>query len=256
MEKTENPKVKEYLIDITSQKLDSCEIFAKVFGEGFARGTLESNLNKVYTNGGKEDFESYYDYKDKSVTICNEGEELITPKDIQNDKKLKRITTHEGIHAIFPYLHKELGKGATEGLCNWIMTKAGISTKNFERLTKIVNILELAVGEENVMRLGKGDIEANIPSQLQMTKEECVETFKILNGIYYLEKETECIEDIVNVLMEYRDRDNLNLEEKTQVEKDYEELKNNSLYLGFLDNTEEYLILEGKEDTLDQRIVY
>ena len=44
MKKTENPKIKEFLIMFSSETLEQCALFTQTFGNGFARMRLEQNV--------------------------------------------------------------------------------------------------------------------------------------------------------------------------------------------------------------------
>ncbi len=152
MKKAENQEVKEYLIYTTSNILDGCEVFTRVFGENFARNSLEKNLNSVYTNVNKGNFEAYSNYENNYIIICSDKGEFLAPKDIEKDKRLKQKTVHEGAHMALKKSQeeceangtkaetgmstvlkngKEIGVGLDEGLIVWILKKAGFPTRRF-----------------------------------------------------------------------------------------------------------------------------
>lgn len=152
MKKVENQAVKEYLIDMTSNILDGCELFTRVLGKNFARNSLENNLNSVYTNMNKGNFEAYSNYENNYIIICSDKGEFLTPEDIEKDKRLKQKAAHEGAHMALKKSQeeceangtkaetgmstvlkngKEIAVGFDEGLIVWILKKAGFFTRRF-----------------------------------------------------------------------------------------------------------------------------
>lgn len=150
MGRQENQAVKKYLIESTSKVLDGCPVFTKVFGENFAKNSLEKNLGHVYTNEEKVEYDAYCNYEDKSITICSGGEKSLSPEDIENDKRLKYEIDHEGAHIALAKSQEEcekngikaetgmctilsdgteIGVGLGEGLIAWILKKAGVDSR-------------------------------------------------------------------------------------------------------------------------------
>lgn len=280
MEKNENSEVKKYLINTTSQILDNCELFTRVFGKNFAKESLERNLNAVYTNGEKEVYDYYYDWENNTISMHGD----LSPEDFEKDEILKYKALHEGCHAVLRKSDEEckgngtkaeigmciipnsdnekeetIGLGLNEGLDVWILEKAGLPPRNSKILTNFIRLLELQVGEENIMRLGKGDIEENIPNQLHMTKEECVEIMQISDHVFDLEQEINGMDRIIDVLMKYRNKVIDKSEKETQFANASEELKEDEIYNYYINNSleyKEYLSDKKKVNSLDSQIVY
>ncbi len=211
MEKIENAEVREYLIKFVSETLEECELFTKVFGKGYAKKRLDINLKKVYTNEYNDFYIGYYNYNDKSITICtkNRNEPKLTPKALDTKEETLSLILHESIHAIFNRTDQEkraykinngtgmleelkngleIGRGLNEGLTNWICEKAGYPNLYYEELTNFVKQLELTLGEKRVMKLGKGDIQINIPQILKLPKEYAYAFLSCVDEVYNLEE--------------------------------------------------------------------
>lgn len=129
--------------------------------------------------------------------------------DIENNKKLKHLILHESIHAIFKRTKEEckkiniedgtgvlefynngqeLGRGFNEGLTEWICQKAGYGEKSYPAEKDIIKILELALGEETVMKFCKGDIRENVAKILKMNEAESIQLMTLVDKIYQDEK--------------------------------------------------------------------
>lgn len=155
-----NPEVKEYLIKFVIDTLENCDLFVKTFGSGFAESRLNDNLREVYTNEKSSTSSGYYDFADKSITLCESGvdDKLLAPEDIDSSENKKATILHEAIHAILRKLKEEceeigvvdvtgimesykddseLGRGLNEGLTNWIVEKAGLKPNGYETLTNV-----------------------------------------------------------------------------------------------------------------------
>lgn len=208
----ENQEIRQYLINFAEKTLNKCEAFTKVYGKDFVRKRLEKNLEKVYTDiSSSNPNTALYDMENSCITIFSENnlDKLLTVADIENNKKLKHLILHESIHAIFRRTkeecqefgiedgtgilefysnEQELGRGFNEGLTEWICQKAGYGEQSYDSEKGIIKILELAIGEEAVMNLAKGDIKGNVAKILQMNEVECLQVMALVDNIYQNER--------------------------------------------------------------------
>lgn len=204
----ENEEIRQYLIDFVEKTLNECKAFTRVYGEHFARKRLEINLKKVYTDISSNNVNNaFYDIENLCITF--HSAKILTIADIENNKKLKHLKLHEAIHAIFRRTkeecqdfgiedgtgivefykdNQELGRGLNEGLTDWICQKAGYGGTHYIHETNIIKILELAIGEDAVMRLANGDIKGNIAQLLKMNKLECLQIIALVDKIYQNEQ--------------------------------------------------------------------
>lgn len=282
MSRIENPGVKRYIVNFAISKLNNCDLFVKVYGRNFAKSRLDINLDKVYTNEENEHARGYYRYEESSVTICESGKDgkILTSEDIEQNSKTKATVLHELIHAILRRtklecqlygieagtgIHEgykngiELGRGLNEGLTNWICKKAGVNITGYRRLTNFINILELANGEENIMRLGKGNVQKNMPSLLGVSKETCLSWLSKTDHIYILEEQNNFFIRTRNILKDYMNIDNLPKEEREKVVEKYVELQRDPDYAEIIyDNPEyqDYLEQIDGEDTIEEELDY
>lgn len=74
-------------------------------------------------------------------------------------------------------LEVEIGRGLNEGLTNWIVRKTGLPTNGYRTLTNFMEELELAIGEDNVMEMGKGNLCERIPKLLKIDYDECLKNY-------------------------------------------------------------------------------
>lgn len=211
----ENEEIKQYLINFAENTLNECEAFTKVYGKDFVRKRLDINLDKVYVTYIDGDSNkvntAYYDLNNHCITIFlnTQSAKPLQKDDIEKNKKLKQLLLHEIVHAIFMRTKEEcktlgidsgtgvlefyddgtdIGRGLNEGLTQWICQKAGYGTIAYITEMKIIKMLELAIGEESVMKLANGDIRGNIAQLLQMTEEECIHNLALVDNIYQNEK--------------------------------------------------------------------
>lgn len=210
----ENEEIRQYLIDFVEKVLNECEAFTNVYGKEFVRKRLEKNLKKVHMNTSSDDFNTgLYNMENHSITIfaSNNSEKSLTITDIENNKKLKHMILHESLHAIFRRTleecqefnivdgtgilefyknNQELGRGLNEGLTEWICQKAGYGEQAYTAEKNIIKILELAIGEDAVMKLANGDVKGNVEQLLQMSKVECLQVISLVDNIYQNEQRT------------------------------------------------------------------
>jgi hypothetical protein len=243
------------------------------------------NLNKVYSNEKNEKAVGYYSLNDYSITICRSGENdsLLTVYDIQDSQEITLTALHEMIHAIFArtkaefkkfniisgtgiletnIANLELGRGLNEGYTNWICEKAGLHITSYLTLVRFVKELELAIGEEKVMQFGKGGILTNIAKLLDMSKNEIIKLFSIVDTVYFEQKDENSLRNIINFYEIENKKKNGNL---TPYElKEYEELSGtitqNKYYKIFekaeYDEYKNYLLKNALEDNIPNRIKF
>lgn len=275
-EKIENQEIKDYLIHIATSRLQDCSAFTKIFGKRFAANRLKTNLCKVYTNEISKKYDGYAITKGKgasTITIfCKkETNEPLSVEQIEENEDLKAVLLHEAIHVILERtkqecaktliksgtgmleIHKdfEIGRGLNEGLTNWIVRKTGLYTNSYQTLTNFMEELELAIGEEDVMALGKGNILKKVPILLKMDLVECLRIIGIGDEIYKLNDQITNDKIILDITKRYLRRDDLDPEDREEAEKQYKELlqteaKEESEYKTFLQE-------ENKSDTPENR---
>lgn len=90
---------------------------------------------------------------------------------------------------------KQVGIGLNEGLTEWICQKAGYGCVSYFSEYNIVQLLELAIGEENVMRLAQGNINGSAEQLLGLEREEYLYVLSLIDKIYDNEIEAFSIED-------------------------------------------------------------
>lgn len=267
----ENPELKPYINNFLIETLENCELFVKIYGKGFVKERLNKNFNKVYTEELNSRYSGEYSLDgSNSITLFSKGEagNMLTFKDIEEDPSLKVTTLHEGIHAIFNRtpkecklqrvaggtgIHallnnnfsKELGRAANEGYTNWVCEKAGLKTSSYFKFVNMIKLLELAMGEENIMQLGKGDIKNNIAPLLNMKPEECAIFLSKTDTIYDYDELSRDYFD-VKILLENKikySKSNENERPKDVGEK-FQELEHNSLYKRILKNPDYIIFCE------------
>lgn len=198
----ENEEIKEYLMHVATTRLQNCDVFTRTFGRRFAKNRLKTNLCKVYTNEINKKCKGYAVTKGKgasTITICckKEMNEPLSVEQIAEDVEFETIALHEAIHIILEktkqeckqafidsgtgimeqILEVEIGRGLNEGLTNWIVRKTGLPTNGYRTLTNFMEELELAIGEDNVMEMGKGNLCERIPKLLKIDYDECLKNY-------------------------------------------------------------------------------
>lgn len=207
----ENEEIKNYIIQFVEDTLNSCEAFTKVYGKDFVKNRLKLNLDKVIIDVSADNSNTgFYDMDSSNISLFlnNISGQTITIEDIKNNKKLQHSILHESIHAIFKKTREEcehygiesgtgilefyengteLGRGLNEGLTEWICQKAGYGNSAYMSEKNIIRMIELAIGEESVMKLANGHIKDNIANLLQMTEQECVRNLIHIDNINRIE---------------------------------------------------------------------
>lgn len=271
------PQVKKYMINNVSQKLDECELFRNTFGKSFAKKRAQSNIKKVYEVMGAKYDDAEYDYKGKIIVLYNEKDRKFNVSDIRG--KIKQRTSHEVGHAIMLrteeecedygieygtgifikfYDGTEKNRGLNEGYNNWMLEKSGIKTSDYNILTNIIKILELATNEESIMALGTGNPTIRPQKKLEISEEEFSEISEGADKIYFLETSKKNRIDVLNVLTRYQEIEEFDGEEREQIEEDYRELTESKEYIRVFSSQRYKADVEyaGKEDTLEERIMY
>lgn len=238
--KSESPEMQRYLKKYAVKTLNSCKAFVKVYGRDFAAKRLEQNLKAVYVEGYNIFYGALYQSQEQSIILCSDdpNKETLTVDDVKQDKNLRQKAVHEAVHAIFEKTEKEceslgisygcgileghdnneeLGRGLNEGITEWICEKAGVGQRCYNHAYKIVKLLELAIGEENVMRLANGNINENATQTLGMSKEQYKQILSIIDRIYRDSEKTYAMSRIVDALKK--------IETETIGEEEKEKLK-------------------------------
>lgn len=76
---------------------------------------------------------------------------------------------------------KQVGIGLNEGLTEWICQKAGYGCVSYFSEYNIVRLLELDIGEENVMRLAQGNINGSAEQLLGLEIEEYLYVLSLID---------------------------------------------------------------------------
>lgn len=169
---------------------------------------LEKNVEKVITYVYvKTNIKGSYNPKIKAIILLSGQKDSppLTIEDIENNDILKHYILHEALHAIFEKDKQEykelglrystgvdemyldgtsLGIGLNEGLTEWICQKAGYGCISYTTEFNIVRMLELAIGEENVMKLAKGNIKENVTKLLDLDETECKYILGLIDRIH------------------------------------------------------------------------
>lgn len=204
----ENEEIKQYLIDFVVKTLSECKVFSNVYGKEFVEQQLEKNVEKVITDVYvKTNIKGSYNPKIKAIILLSGQKDSppLTIEDIENNDILKHYILHEALHAIFEKDKQEykelglrystgvdemyldgtsLGIGLNEGLTEWICQKAEYGCISYTTEFNIVRMLELAIGEENVMKLAKGNIKENVTKLLDLDETECKYILGLIDRIH------------------------------------------------------------------------
>lgn len=204
----ENEEIRQYLIDFIVKTLSECEVFLRVYGKEYVEEQLNKNVEKVITDVySKRKIKGAYNPTIKAIILLAEKEDSppMTIQDIESNRILKHYILHEALHAIFE-LNKEehekkglkygtgldevysdgrqLGIGLNEGLTEWICQKAGYGCVSYIAEYNIVRLFELAIGEENIMKLAQGNINGNAERLLGLKKDEYEYVLSLIDKIH------------------------------------------------------------------------
>lgn len=255
MEKIEVPVIKEYLEKFVEEKLSNNELFIKTYGKNFVNKRLNKNLDKVYIDKSRNDIAGCFGMQDKSITLYLLDDETLDVKKIiekiDDNQFLKFVILHETVHAIFckSELEKKIqgikcgtgimeirndgtcvGKGINEGMTNWICEKSGVKAELYRVTTDCTRKLEDVIGEENMMKMARGNIKRNVLKQLGIDEEHCINLLSVFDQIIGAEKIYDQLMNIKNILIIYKDYQNLSEKDQEMVDKEYRKIKENRLY--------------------------
>ncbi len=253
-EKTPNPKLKRYIVKFASKTLKNNKLFAKVFGKNFARSRLEKNIKSIYTNEqvSISGCVGYYDSKRKTVTLCSASKDgsLLTKKDIEEDQILQATTLHEAVHAVLTRTRKECkklgirsgtgllerryddksqrivenGRGLNEGFTDWVCEISRQEMNDdYTEFHNFIRLLEVAVGKEKVLEMGKGGLFTRIPSLLGIDIENFKQLIATSDSLYFIKEELRTANKIADILENHKEETTPENEEK--YEKASEQIK-------------------------------
>lgn len=240
--KSESPEMQRYLKKYAVKTLNSCKAFVKVYGRDFASKRLEQNLKKVYVEGYNIFYGALYQSQEQSIILCSDdpNKETLSVDDVKQDRNLRQKAVHEAVHAIFEKTEKEceslgilygcgieegyenneeIGRGLNEGITEWICEKAGVGQRCYNHVYKVVKLLELAIGEENVMKLANGNINGNVTKILGMSIEECKKLLSIIDRIYRDSNKSYAMSRIVDALKKI-ETETIGKEEKEKLKQE------------------------------------
>ena len=145
----------------------------------------------------------------------------------------------------------ELGRGLNEGYTEWICEKCGYKTFSYQELTNFVRLLELALGTEKTMELGKGNINSRFPEILDMSKENVIDLLINCDNLYK-------INDNLRIAIRLRD-----IVERKIKDKENQASRNTSKYIDYLEvfakikTSDDYKHYLGEnEDTFEMLLNY
>lgn len=225
----ENEKIKQYLIEFVEKTLNQSDLFSRIYGKDFARQRLENNLKQVCTGVYSETASGWYDFFEKSITLCSDNKKAkpVTIGQIKRNREKKQLILHESVHAIFARTEEEceehgialgtgmveeyhdgleIGRALNEGLTEWICEKVGYESQSYEKEVNAIKLLELALGEDVVIQFANGDIRGNIAQLLQMSEEECIQMLSTIDHISIQGNRISSLEQIVEVLEKNRNK--------------------------------------------------
>ncbi len=229
-----NPVLRKYLIRTIPEKLEGNPFFVKIFGKGYAKSKMISQINAVYTNEetGIENYAGYHSGSEKSITLCKSGADgkLLSPQDVANSEYLQEVSLHESIHAILSRsvldtfrrniysgtgilegyynrktkTYSELGRGLNEGYTEWLCEKTGYKANAYPELTNFIRLIESAIGTERCMALGKGEIRKKFPELLDMSLDETLRIIGLSDSLYKVNDDYRLYSDLSVALAEKR----------------------------------------------------
>ena len=186
----ENIEILEYIYRNMPDLLNSYKLFPKIFGNNFAFIGTICHIDKVISNSYKPGISGSYDILNHGI-ILNKNVETI--EDIKNNNRMKHTILHETIHGILSKNEQmcktldiksgtglletynnenEVGRALNEGYTEWLCEKVGLPSNSYREFTEFIIQIECAIGEENTLKLGKGNINGNIRELLKMNSDE------------------------------------------------------------------------------------
>ena len=290
-ERTLNPNLKTYIFRLVSKKISGNSLFTKVFGKNFAKSRAKKYIEKVYTNEPESTAgcEGYHKSDDKSITICSASKDgsLLKIKDVEEDKDLQGTALHEAIHAILEHTHEECkqigiesgtglleyrydknsgswtenGRGINEGFTNWVCELSGLNMYSYKELKRFIRLLEVAVGPEKVLEMGKGGLFNRIPSLLGITVEDFKELVATSDSLYFIRKELSTDKNIVDVLTSCaKENTTENKKKYEEASEEIEEIRRKTEFIRYindnnLDSSDESILkfLKDQVNELERR---
>lgn len=279
MKKIENPEVRDYLIKFMINQTQQCELFTKVFGKDFARKKLATNLQTVYTNEYSRMRGGYHPHNEPSITLCtlNKNETRVSVDSIETDKQKLTTMIHEAIHAMLTKTREEckknnlryatgileryedvneLGRGANEGLTNWICELLGYESYSYTYETSFIKQLELAVGKTRILKIGKGNIGKNISRQLHMNKDKTKAFLAQIDEVYNENEKIRQYDEYIYYLEKHANWKQLSDEERQETTSEFEKLRNHPVIKSVRSSEEYKMILKATENPLDYELGY
>lgn len=277
-DRKENPVLREFLCEYIPEITNKNPLFVKVFGPKFAKSQMRKNVLVVYSNESYsvEGYSAYHNGDERSITFCDTGkdkDELLTPDDVEKSSTISETALHESIHAILErsrqkckeygilggtgllerYLEVEIGRGLNEGFTEWMCEKLGFKPLAYYELTNFVRLIEMAIGTEKTMQLGKGGTQQNFPGILNMTRDDTNGLLSIADDLYITNKSITLGNNIISLLEEKSRIEHCSDDQKTEIQKKYdsnshiiEKYFQNLLFIEYARNNQ----LEPNEETL------
>ena len=106
----------------------------------------------------------------------------------------------------------------------------GVKAESYRVTTDCTRKLEDVIGEENMMKMARGNIKRNVSKQLGIDEEQCINLLSILDQIIGAEKIYDQLMNIKNILIIYKDYQNLSEKDQEMVDKEYRKIKEDPLY--------------------------
>ena len=251
-DRVENPVVREYLYQFVPEQVNANSLFVKMYGNSFATTKIKENVLIVYSNEpySVNGAAAYQNAREKSITFCcprDKQENLLTPEEIAKDKNLQEAAIHESIHALLQRTEKEcklyniyggtgllekyyinrayseIGRGLNEGFTEWLCEKLGYKPPAYKELTNFVRLIEIAIGTEKTMALGKGGVHVNFSELLNLTNDEIDYLLAMADQVYNVNEHIITMTNLTKILQDHISIDKLGGDRKERAQKEYED---------------------------------
>jgi len=140
----------------------------------------------------------------------------------------------------------ELGRGANEGFTEWLCKEAGYGNHSYDEEYHIIALLELAIGKENIIKFGRGNIKEYIPKVLRMSSIECNVLLANIDDVYKRSWTVTQIQNIIKILNKF-EKDIVTEEDKLELFQDY--MDEYKIYAKMLKEMQ----LERNEESVDKQ---
>ena len=272
-QRIENQEIKQWLPKFVLDELSQCNLFIRIYGKNYANRKIRK-LKNVYTNEENYFLSGYQ--SGKEITLCISGKDgnLYSVDEIEKDKKTQQTALHEAIHLILR--HKkfatgmkillksgekgkgvEIGRGLNEGLTEWITKKCGydVSSGTYNVLTNFIEQLEIALGEDAVMSLGKGK---NVHKILNMSQQEAYAFLSKSDRYYRNIQQMTDLYYVTKTLENYKNIEKFDEETRKEIKIEYEKLISSKMYMKIESNSEyeAYLSRENLENSAENLIQF